>query len=164
MKTARCAAIIETPLGELLMTETPDGVSGLFFRGQRHEPAWEDTPPAAPARWEAQMRAWLRAYFDGTRLPAPPPLSFTHGTALQHAVWQALLEIPRAATSTYGEIARRLGLPRAARAVGAAIGRNPLSILVPCHRVVGSSGSLTGYAGGLRRKQWLLEHEGALKA
>jgi methylated-DNA-[protein]-cysteine S-methyltransferase len=85
-----------------------------------------------------------------------------HGTAFQRAVWRALLEVPPGHTSTYGAIARQVGAPQASRAAGAAIGRNPVAIIVPCHRIVGSDGSLTGFAGGLKRKELLLQHEGAL--
>ena len=84
------------------------------------------------------------------------------GTDFQRTVWQALLALQRGQTCTYGELSKRIGRPLAVRATGGAIGRNPLSVIVPCHRVIGSNGSLTGYGGGLPRKKWLLEHEGAL--
>ena len=104
----------------------------------------------------------LRAYFDG-QLSAIDDLPIdSGGTAFQQEVWSRLRSIPAGQTWQYGEMARKLGRPDAPRAVGAANGRNPLSIVVPCHRLIGSSGKLTGYAGGLKRKQWLLEHEGAL--
>ncbi len=104
----------------------------------------------------------LRAYFDG-ELTAIDDLPIdTGGTDFQQEVWLRLRSIPAGRTWQYGEMARKLGRPDAPRAVGAANGQNPLSIVVPCHRLIGSSGKLTGYAGGLKRKQWLLEHEGAL--
>jgi methylated-DNA-[protein]-cysteine S-methyltransferase len=101
----------------------------------------------------------LAAYFAGERTSFDMPLDL-HGTEFQRRVWQALLAIPFGETTSYGEIARRIGAPSAVRAVGGAVGRNPISIVVPCHRVVGSNGSLTGFGGGLDRKRWLLSHEG----
>jgi methylated-DNA-[protein]-cysteine S-methyltransferase len=101
----------------------------------------------------------LNGYFHDQRRLFDLPLSFD-GTAFQMVVWQELLEIPYGCTASYQDIARRLGRPRAVRAVGAANARNPITIVVPCHRVIGTNGSLTGYASGLWRKAWLLEHEG----
>ena len=102
---------------------------------------------------------WLERYFTGTEPGAPPPLLLA-GTAFSRAVWAELLLIPYGQTATYGEIAARLGAGRAAsRAVGAAVGRNPISLMVPCHRVIGADGAMTGYAGGLERKKWLLALE-----
>lgn len=143
------------------MTETSSGVSGLFFHGQKHEPAWEDTRTREPSRWQPSVSAWLSAYFSQTTLADLPPLDLSQGTPLQRRVWQALLALPPGTTCSYGALAAQIGQPRAVRAVAAAIGRNPLSLLIPCHRVIGAQGALTGYAGGLWRKQWLLEHEGA---
>ena len=105
--------------------------------------------------------AQLAAWFAGERTRFELPLDLQAGTPFQQDVWTALLAIPRGGTTSYAELARRLGRPTAARAVGAAVGRNPISIVVPCHRVLGSGGSLTGYAGGLERKTALLELEGA---
>jgi methylated-DNA-[protein]-cysteine S-methyltransferase len=101
----------------------------------------------------------LREYFDGKRTAFELPLDLALGTPFQQSVWQQLLAIPAGATTSYGELGRRLGRSQAARAVGAAVGRNPVSIVVPCHRVVGTNGSLTGYAGGLERKTALLDLE-----
>ncbi len=111
----------------------------------------------------AQIKEWLDGYFAGS-CPAVSQLPLhLQGTAFQQEVWQLLLEIPCGATVTYGAlaqtIARRRGAPVSAQAVGGAVGRNPIVLIVPCHRVVGTDGSLTGYAGGVERKQWLLEHE-----
>ena len=100
----------------------------------------------------------LDEYFAGARTAFDVPVGFG-GTPFQHDVWAALMTIPHAQTSTYGAIARRIGRPAAARAVGAANGQNPISIIVPCHRLVGAHGDLTGYGGGLERKAWLLDHE-----
>jgi methylated-DNA-[protein]-cysteine S-methyltransferase len=100
-------------------------------------------------------------YFAGTRRAFDLPLALA-GTDFQRRVWQQLLTVPYGRTASYGEIARALGKPKAVRAVGAANGRNPISIIVPCHRIVGSDGKLVGYGGGLWRKEWLLKHEGCL--
>jgi methylated-DNA-[protein]-cysteine S-methyltransferase len=107
-----------------------------------------------------QGAAWLRAYFSSTSsLPPLPPLA-PSGTAFQKEVWRQLVAIPRGETTTYGEIARRLHMPGASQAVGQAVGANPLPILVPCHRVLAAGGKLGGFSSGLRRKRWLLAHEG----
>jgi methylated-DNA-[protein]-cysteine S-methyltransferase len=107
----------------------------------------------------ARARAWLSAYFDGTSADRSSIPLDMHGARFETRVWSALLEIPPGETMSYGAIARKLGWPGAARAVGAANGANPIAIIVPCHRVVGASGSLVGYGGGLERKTWLLDHE-----
>jgi methylated-DNA-[protein]-cysteine S-methyltransferase len=107
-----------------------------------------------------QATQQLMEYFAGTRTQFDLPLDLTGGTAFQQSVWQALLAIPQGATASYGQISSRIGKPAAVRAVGAAVGRNPVSIIVPCHRVMGADGSLTGYAGGLDRKTALLHLEG----
>lgn len=141
----------------MLLLGSETGLRGIWFHGQKHFPEtdtgwlWDDVPLAA-------ARRALDAYFGGETDVVPPPLDL-HGTTFQQKVWQALRTIPAGETRSYGEIARGIGTPSAVRAVGAAIGRNPVSILVPCHRVVGSGGKLTGYAGGLERKSWLLAHE-----
>ncbi|MDE3154887.1 MAG: methylated-DNA--[protein]-cysteine S-methyltransferase [Acidobacteriota bacterium] len=110
-------------------------------------------------RWLRAADRWLRAYFSG-RMTTPAALRLDlRGAPFERRVWQALLEIPLGETRTYGQLARRLGAPRAARAVGAANGQNPVSIIVPCHRAVGADGSLVKYGGGLQRKRWLLDHE-----
>jgi methylated-DNA-[protein]-cysteine S-methyltransferase len=116
----------------------------------------------APGRAPANVRDRLRAYFDG-ELNALAALSVvTGGTPFQREVWDALRRIPVGDTSSYGELAARLRRPRAVRAVGLANGANPVGVVVPCHRVIGADRSLTGYAGGLERKRWLLAHEGAM--
>jgi methylated-DNA-[protein]-cysteine S-methyltransferase len=107
-----------------------------------------------------QAQTQLAQYFAGQRQHFDLPLDLSQGSALQQLVWQALLEIAPGQTCSYGQLARRIGRPQAARAVGAAVGRNRLSIIVPCHRVIGSDGALTGYAGGLARKRALLQLEG----
>ena len=157
----------ETPLGPVLLAATERGLAGVWFDGQAHHPGELDAPvnPAQPHI--AQAICELEAYFgrDAATGAAPPTFSVAldaAGTEFQRAVWAELLRIPAGTTGSYGDIARRCGRPAAFRAVGAAIGRNPLSVIVPCHRVLGSDGSMTGYAGGLPRKQALLRLEGAL--
>jgi len=111
-----------------------------------------------------RTRRWLAAYFDGASADAPDIPLDLRGASFELRVWKELRDIPAGATSTYGAIARRLGDVGASRAVGAANGANPVGIIVPCHRVIGSSGKLTGYGGGLDRKEWLLNHEARWRA
>jgi methylated-DNA-[protein]-cysteine S-methyltransferase len=151
-------ARIPTPLGPLTVAVTAHGLAGAWFDGQSHHPGPIDAP--VDERHPQIVRAGqaLQAYFSGQPDTLALPLD-AEGTTFQRAVWQALCEIAPGTTVTYGDIAQRIGRPAAVRAVGAAIGRNPISIIVPCHRVIGRCGSLTGYAGGLPRKQALLAHE-----
>lgn len=151
-----------TTLGPVLLAATPRGLAGLWFDGQRHHPdttGWH-FDPAHPVLLAAI--AQLDDYFAGRRTTFDLPLDLQHGTVFQQSVWRALLAIPRGASTSYAQLGSRIGAPAAARAVGAAVGRNPLSVVVPCHRVLGSGGALTGYAGGLDRKTALLRLEGAL--
>jgi methylated-DNA-[protein]-cysteine S-methyltransferase len=146
---------IDTPIGPLLAAADAGGaLTGLWF----------DRAPAADSRRDdapfAALREQLDAYFAGDLVDFDVTTAAA-GTAWQRDVWSALAAVPYGDTLSYGELAQRLGRPSAARAVGAANGRNPLSIVVPCHRVIGASGALTGYAGGLSRKEWLLRHERA---
>jgi methylated-DNA-[protein]-cysteine S-methyltransferase len=161
--STRVCAHYESPLGTMLLAATDRGLAGLWFLGQRHGPdsrGWREDP-AHPVLQQAM--AQLADWFAGERTGFDLPLDLQAGTPFQQDVWAALLAIPHGGTTSYAELARRLGRPSAARAVGAAVGRNPISIVVPCHRVVGSGGSLTGYAGGLERKTALLRLEGALR-
>jgi len=155
-------AAIDSPLGPLTALATPQGLAGLWFDAQQHHPGELDVRVDAQDRHIVAARAWLGAYWAGR--PTPPIALDPQGTPFQQAVWRALRTIARGRTSTYGEIAAHAGRPGGARAAGAAIGRNPLSIIVPCHRVIGRDGSLTGYAGGLHRKEALLQLEGVLLA
>jgi methylated-DNA-[protein]-cysteine S-methyltransferase len=151
-----------TALGPVLLAATPRGLAGLWFDGQRHHPdttGWQFDAAHPVLRAAIEQ---LDAYFAGQRTTFDLPLDLQHGTAFQQSVWQALLAIPRGASTSYGELGQRIGAPGAARAIGAAVGRNPLSVVVPCHRVLGAGGALTGYAGGLDRKTALLRLEGAL--
>ena len=158
---------VATPLGPVRLAASPTGLCGLWFEGQRHAPATLDGPGAWPfarpghtllGRAAAQLADWLA----GARPGFDMPLDLSGGTPFQQSVWQGLLAIPRGQTTSYGALSQRIGRAAAVRAVGAAIGRNPVSVMVPCHRVLGSDGSLTGYAGGLHRKTALLQLEGAL--
>lgn len=151
---------LDTPLGPMLAASDGRTLTGLWFHGQRHFPkAAESCARCADLPLFGALREVLDAHFAGARDDDVLPLA-PAGTAFQLRVWAELRRIPCGATVSYGEVARRVGAPGAVRAVGAAIGRNPISILIPCHRVVGASGALTGYAGGLARKQALLALEG----
>jgi len=157
-----------SPVGELILTASDTALTGVYFPTSRRGP-----PPTHRADWVqdsgqgrasaslARARQQLTEYFDGTRTTFDLPLEAL-GSAFEHRVWNALRTIPYGVTMSYGELARRLGDVNATRAVGAANGKNPIPIIVPCHRVVGANGELTGFGGGLDCKRWLLEHEGAL--
>jgi methylated-DNA-[protein]-cysteine S-methyltransferase len=151
----------DTRLGSVTLAATGQGLAGLWFDGQKHHPdtrAWrtEDDNP-----WLVQARTQLAAYLAGRRTGFDLPLDLRSGSVFQQAVWNALCAIPSGGTTSYGAVSRQIGRPSAVRAVGAAIGRNPISIIVPCHRVLGANGALTGYAGGLERKAALLALESA---
>ena len=150
-----------TPPGPVRLLAGPQGLAGLWFEDQKHRPEQLDkqwpSQPHHPLLMQAQKQ--LTQYFAGQRRCFDLPLDLSQGSALQQLVWQALLEIAPGQTCSYGELARRIGRPTAVRAVAAAIGRNRVSIIVPCHRVIGSDGGLTGYAGGLARKRALLQLE-----
>ena len=150
-----------SPLGPMIVAATDAGLAGLWFEGQRHLPESSGWPQAPAHPVLVQAVAQLDEYFAGRRSGFDLPLDLQGGTAFQQSVWQALLAIPAGATTSYGAISAQVGRPAAVRAVGAAIGRNPVSIVVPCHRVLGRDGGLTGYAGGLERKSALLALEQA---
>lgn len=156
--TAQCR--IDTPLGPMTAAATAKGLAGLWFDGQAHHPGVLVAPTDAEQRWLKIAFTSLARYFKGDPQPLKNLPLDLQGTPFQRAVWQALLDLPAGRTGTYGGIATLVGSPTAVRAVGAAVGRNPVSVLVPCHRVLGASGALTGYAGGLDRKRALLRHEG----
>lgn len=149
--------VLQSPIGALLLIADDAGLTEI--RMAPFEAPAEALNPAHPIL--AAARAQLGAYFAGERRTFELPLA-PAGSAFQRSVWAALQQVPYGTTIGYGEQARRLGSPTAARAVGAANGRNPLPIVIPCHRVIGAGGALTGYSGGLWRKEWLLRHEGAL--
>jgi methylated-DNA-[protein]-cysteine S-methyltransferase len=170
-------ATIDTPIGPLLAIATGAGLCGLPFLGGDASVSAVDRSrhrfDARLRRWFSpgdivedgsdavltQTRHWIEAYFDGRRPPVTLPRLDLRGAAFELKVWAALLDIPVGATTSYGAVARCVGTPKAARAVGLANGANPVPIIVPCHRVIGASGTLTGYGGGLERKAWLLAHE-----
>ncbi len=143
----------ESPIGILEIAGSAAGIRAVRFRDDLTA-CCPDPPPLL-----VDCIAQLDAYFNGTRTEFDLPLEL-QGTDFQRRVWRELIEIPFGSTRTYAEIAAALGDPKTVRAVGVANGRNPVAIIVPCHRVVGSDGSLIGYAGGLWRKEWLLAHEG----
>jgi methylated-DNA-[protein]-cysteine S-methyltransferase len=149
--------IIDSPIGELLLTGDGTSLHRLDMRGGRRpipiDPRWEQREEAF-----ADVAQQLREYFDGSRREFDVPLSL-HGNQFELRVWRELVAIPYGETTSYGEIAKRLGDPSAARAVGLANGRNPVAVIVPCHRVIGADGTLVGYGGGLERKRFLLDLE-----
>ena len=144
-----------SPIGRLLLTADGTALTGLYMTAQSTD-GWTENPTAAPLAAAVQQ---LNEYFGGSRREFDLPLRL-EGTPFQQRVWRELTEIPYGQTWSYGQLAKRIRNPSASRAVGLANGRNPISILVPCHRVIGADGSLTGYGGGLERKRWLLTHEG----
>ena len=150
---------IATPLGPMTAAATAQGLAGLWFDDQAHHPGTLAAPVNPQQQWLQAAQEALARYFGG-HPAALPPLDLQRGTPFQQRVWQALLALPPGHTTHYGALAAQVGAPAAARAIGAAVGRNPVSVLVPCHRVLGRGGQLTGYAGGLARKQALLRHEG----
>jgi methylated-DNA-[protein]-cysteine S-methyltransferase len=150
---------VSSPLGTLQLTAEGGRLTGVHFPGQKHDrPAQPDWQRADDEPVLAQAREQLAEYFAGGRRDFELPLG-PAGTPFQQAVWRALLEVPFGATSTYGAIAQAVGRPAAVRAVGSAVGANPLGIVVPCHRIIGRDGTLTGYAGGIERKAKLLALE-----
>ena len=151
---------VDSPIGRLTLTSDGAALTGLYMsvpgKPLPRTADWVMDPTAAPL---PQAVGQVREYFAGQRRKFDLPLCL-QGTEFQKSVWRALAEIPFGATWSYGQLARRLGNPSACRAVGLANGRNPIAIIVPCHRVIGADGSLTGFGGGLPRKEWLLAHEG----
>jgi methylated-DNA-[protein]-cysteine S-methyltransferase len=151
---------VDSPIGRLLLCCDGAALTGLYMDSPSLPPRdsgdWTEDASAGPLPKAVRQ---LREYFAGTRREFDLPLRL-EGTVFQQRVWRSLGEIRYGETWSYGQLAKRIGNPNASRAVGLANGRNPISILVPCHRVIGADGSLTGYGGGLERKRWLLAHEG----
>ena len=157
---------VSSPVGELILTASEHALTGVNFPTSRHGPPPLDPPLHAVERGAggevlALAAAQLTEYFSGTRTTFDLPLDAT-GSEFERQVWGLLRAIPYGATTSYGELARRLGDVKLSRAVGAANGKNPIPIIVPCHRVIGANGDLTGFGGGIETKRWLLEHEGVL--
>ncbi len=151
----------ESPQGGMLLVASDEGLAGVFFNRQKHHPKrhpdWERDPRH---RLLLQAKRELAEYFAGKRKRFEVALA-PDGTGFQRSIWKAISTVGFGETISYGELARRAGYPGSARAAGAATGRNPIGIIVPCHRIMGADGSLTGYAGGLERKRALLALEGA---
>ena len=152
-------ALVNTPLGPVRLAATARGLGGAWFEGQAHHPGPLAAPDAPEQPWLQQAAQALAAYWAAPQTAAAGVPLDLGGTPFQQAVWQQLQRIPAGRTCSYGELAAAIGRPAAVRAVGAAVGRNPVSVLVPCHRVLGHGGALTGYAGGLPRKLALLAAE-----
>lgn len=150
-----------SPQGPMLITATPRGLAGVYFKGQKYFPDGRNWRRDGRHPVLRRARRELGEYFAGKRTRFDVPLD-PQGTAFQRKVWKAIGKVAFGRTLTYGELAKRAGHPGSARAAGAATGRNPIGIIVPCHRIVGANGALTGYAGGLSRKRKLLAMEGAL--
>lgn len=160
-------ASVPSPVGTILLAATQKGVCSLDFADCRTRMQAllttrfgdvELVPDAAASPYASRVRAYLAGELDALADVSVD----TAGTPFQRSVWSALRAIPVGSTQTYGDIARAVARPSAVRAVGAANGRNPVALIVPCHRVIGADGTLTGYAGGISRKHWLLQHERAL--
>lgn len=161
MTTAIVHRSIPSPIGPLLLAADDAHLRGIWFNASRHPvPAAHQTTPGDNDILRT-TQAQLEAYFDGTRTTFDLPLR-PQGTPFQQGVWSMLLQIPFGETWSYRDVAERLGKPAATRAVGAANGRNPIPIVVPCHRVIGADGSMTGFGGGLPTKQFLLQLENAV--
>ena len=158
-----------SPLGEIILSSDGEALTGLWFRDQKHLPDWlcdVDCPSRSisdrPVPVLDEAVRWLDSYFAGREPGFTPLLRPYKPSPFRQKVWEALREIPYGETRTYGEIAEKIGCRQSAQAVGNAVGHNPISLIIPCHRVLGKDGSLTGYAGGLERKAWLLRLEGSL--
>ena len=167
---------ISSPVGDILLYATDDALVAAFLAGQKHSIPFEAERARGAHRILDSAERDFRAYFSGNRESLVNHEARPHenrsvrtpfaakGTAFQEKVWAALRTIPFGETWTYGQLAKEIGMPKASRAVGLANSRNPISILVPCHRVIGANGTLTGYAGGIENKKWLLDHEAGVAA
>ena len=155
-------AQIPTPLGPKTALATAEGLAVLWFEAHERFGLTSDAGVKPRNPHIAATRRWLDAYWAGVATPEDEPALDLHGSLFQRAVWQQLRAIPHGRTRTYGEVAAAVGHGAVPRATGSACGRNPVGVIVPCHRVIGANGSLTGFAGGLPRKEKLLQHEGSL--
>ena len=154
-----CQSRYDSPLGAMVLAATSKGLAGVWFTDQRHAPDWSGWRMAPSHPLLCRAATQLSEYFAGKRSGFDLTLDLSAGTTFQQSVWQQLLSIGHGRTSSYGSVSAAAGKPAAVRATGAAVGRNPLTIIVPCHRVLGAHGALTGYAGGLQRKVALLQLE-----
>ena len=152
----------DSALGPILLAASKKQLVGIWFAGQRHQPDTSNWASDEHHPLLRRVKTELDEYFAGQRHSFDLPLDMECGTAFQQTVWRALLAIPYGSSTSYGALSTVIGRPSAVRALGGAVGRNPFSIVVPCHRVIGAKGSLTGYAGGLERKSALLQLEGVL--
>ncbi len=156
-----------SPIGDITVSVNEDSLTGAWFQGQKYYPEFRGEHMFMHGPYHDDVFSWLDYYFLGKNpLPSLLKLSMS-GSSFQMAVWNELLRIPYGSTVTYGELAERIARhmgknSMSAQAIGGAVGRNRISVIVPCHRVIGADGALTGYAGGLSRKEWLLKHEGGL--
>lgn len=162
-QTPLAIATLDTPIGPIRVAAHPGGLARVLFDTQKEEVLEEDPNPSDEAKQhlEAALKA-LKEYFADERQSFDDLTLAPQGTDFQLSVWRALLEIGYGDTCAYRDIATSIGNPKAVRAVGLANGKNPIPVIVPCHRVIGANGTLTGFGGGLPAKKWLLEHEGAL--
>jgi len=158
----RAAKRIHSCLGDIVIATSNSGLCGLWFDGQKHQPGLDTGLFERPCDRLINVESQLCAWFSGELKRFNIALDLSAGTSFQQAVWHALLEIPRGQTISYATLSATINRPKASRAVGAAVGRNPVSLIVPCHRVIGSQGALTGYAGGLERKLALLKLESTI--
>jgi len=160
---ALAVATLDTPIGPIRVGAHDGGLARVLFDKQRDEELTIDPSPGAASKAHLQLALdALREYFDGKRTSFDDLTLAPAGTEFQLSVWQALLSLGFGETCAYRDIANKIENPKAVRAVGLANGKNPIPVIVPCHRVIGADGSLTGFGGGLPAKKWLLEHEGAL--
>jgi methylated-DNA-[protein]-cysteine S-methyltransferase len=148
---------MNSPVGELLLRGNGSALTGMYMQKQRYRPPLPEHYVRDDAKFST-AREQMTAYFAGELKQFELALE-PEGSEFQKIVWRALLDIPFGVTESYGSLAKRIGNPNASRAVGLANGHNPIGIIIPCHRVIGANGSLTGYGGGIERKQWLLAHE-----
>ena len=152
----------DSPLGCMVLAATPTHLMGAWFDGQNHQPNPQTWPVDDSHPLLVKTKQQLNTYFKNPAFMFDLPLQLNQGTIFQQAIWRALAGIAAGQTTSYGWLSAHIGKPAAVRAAGGAIGRNPFSVIIPCHRVIGAGGALTGYAGGLARKTALLQHEGAL--
>jgi methylated-DNA-[protein]-cysteine S-methyltransferase len=154
---------VDTPLGAITLYATNDALVAVYFEDHKKRNPYDAEKITGAHRILDSAERDLRAYFSGKTHDFKTPIAL-EGTPFQMSVWRGLQQIPFGATWSYSDLAKKIGKPKAVRAVGMASSKNPISILVPCHRVIGANGSLTGYGGGLENKKWLLDHEASQRS